>query len=61
MTKIIDDKESCNTLDKMLLLSDNDVGSMGKDESEYNHSNLFNNKIIHDDYSYHTNHFASTI
>jgi len=58
MTKIIDDRESCNTLDKMLLLSDHEVGSMGKDESEYNHSNLFHNKIINDDYSYHTNHFA---
>jgi len=58
MTKMIDDKESCNTLDKMLLLSEHDVGSMGKDESEYNHFHLFHNKIINDDYSYHTNHFA---
>ena len=58
MSKMIEDKESCYTLDKMLLESDHEAGSLGQDQSEYNHSNLFHNKIINDDYSYHTNHFV---
>lgn len=40
MTNIINNEDSANTLDRMLLLSDNDVGSVALDQSDWNASNF---------------------
>ncbi len=58
MINNLNNEDSANTLDRMLLLSDNDVGSGGNmDQSDYNGKVLFPNKLMltDDDLSLYTN------